>query len=298
MKPPRFRTIVPRTLWLVAASSLLAGCASPPATPSVSLIGSQTVPGIGAGQGIAARDGFIYLYGDAETGVIREYRLIREPAPQLDWTGREIRLTRDGENTIPHPTGLAFHPGLPTFIGNTVKRQGTLFRVDWQRMLQGGNLDNAVLGVIEDDRAVNGTRPENVRRAGRWLIATSDYGQERNELRYYDPHRLTRAKKTSEAGVLVAHQACGPWVQGLCWLGDCGVLVIIQNQQEGRGWRLTCLPSIQSLVPESSERRQDLEERGELEGFCAVGRDLCILLRSGRRENVFFGNLVWESAGH
>ena len=80
----------------------------------------------------------------------------------------------------------------------------------------------------------------------------------------------------------------------LCWPGNSGVVVIVQSQREGRGWRLTCLPSIQSSVPESNERRQDLEERGELEAFCAVGRDLCILLRNGRRDNVFFGKLAWE----
>ncbi len=51
--------------------------ACPPAD-DVRLLAEQSISDIGAGQGVALHDGFVYLYGDADTGVIREYALPRE----------------------------------------------------------------------------------------------------------------------------------------------------------------------------------------------------------------------------
>ena len=70
-------------------------------------------------------------------------------------------------------------------------------------------------------------------------MATADYGNKANEVRLYDPARLAKAKKTSEPGVVVKKFTCSPWVQNLHWIPSKGVLVLIQNQIEGRRWRFT-----------------------------------------------------------
>jgi hypothetical protein len=155
-----------------------------------------TAQGIGAGQGVEVRDGRVYLYGDAATGIIREYDLVDNSA--LTFTGRQVQLTTGTQDLMPHPTGLTVGPDLTTFIGNTVSEKGTIFRIDWARALANGTLDGAVLGTIADDLAVNGTRPEYVRVGARWLVATADYGALGNEVRLYDPERLKTAARTSE----------------------------------------------------------------------------------------------------
>lgn len=290
-------------LWLrscLASLSLLAAaCAGPrPASttrpsllPWFELVGAQAVPGIGAGQGVETRDGFVYLYGDAETGVIREYRFSRSPEPQLAWTGREIRLTRGGADLISHPTGLTFHPTHGTFIGNTVRGRGTIFHLDWGRMLADGHLDRAVLHEIADDLAVNGTRPEFVPRDGRWLVATADYGDKGNRLRWYEPQALSKAGRTSDAGVLCAEEPCVPWVQSLCWLSQVNVLVFVQNEREGAGWRMSYMPCDGRPGPGNVLSQADFARRGELEGCHQVDDEHYVLLTSSRRENVYFARI-------
>jgi len=251
----------------------------------------QTVPGTGAGQGVFLRDGFVYLFGDAETGVIRECTL-HSTRPFLRPTGRDIRLTVRGKDIAPHPTGLTHHPLFGTFLGDTVAQKGTIFMIDWDGALMQGTLDGAVLATIRDDAAFNGTRPEFVRYLGRWWIATSDYGNAGNEVRLYDPARLARAERTSEPGVVAHRFACGPFVQSLRWIDETDTLVLVQNQIVGLRYRLS-FADLASL-PENGDLRAvpvlDLAQpTDELQGFTPLPDGRWLFFNASRADNVWFG---------
>lgn len=219
------------------------------------MLAVQTLAGFGAGQGVFSRDGYIYLYGDLITitdptrrGVIREYRLDlvgtdpRDPRrglPQLAYTGRQIRLTVNGEEVAGHPTGLTHHPVYGTFLGNTVNQRGTILHINWERALAQGTLDGCILNTTADDAARNGTRPEFVELDGAWYIATSDYGPEGNGLRLMDPVRLAATPRTSEPGVVVTSVPCGPFTQTISHDDARDRMVLVQNITPGRGYRLT-----------------------------------------------------------
>jgi hypothetical protein len=297
-----------RLLQLLVCLTLLplAGCGSDSSgvvdqhvTPSltVTLDNVQTCPGLGAAQGAAYYQGKVYLYGDANPGVIREYQPVDTPNGfRLDYTGLEIKLTRASVNLIKHPTGLAFHPTLGVFLGNTVNRKGTIFRLDWAAMLRDRTLDHAVLSEITDDAAVNGSRPELVNYQGQLLIATSDYGNRDNRLRLYEPEALARATKTSDAGVLAASWPCGPWVQSLCWLPGKQTLVLVQNRIEGRLWRLT---AVQLTNPDADLRTvpsfDSLDIPDELEGFTVIDDSRCVMVSSSSTDNTRTGR--WQLIG-
>lgn len=256
---------------------------------TVSIENVQTCPDLGSAQGLAIIDKRIYAYGDAETGIIREYLLgrgrVNSDAPYLYPTGRAIRLTQRGIDLIPHPTGLTHHPKFGTFIGNTVGGKGRIFQLDWDRALADGNLDHAVLNVIDDDIAVNGTRPEFVRRGDTWLIATADYGDVDNHVRYYDPALLARVNETSAPGVLIKKVRCGPFVQTLHWIDEEETLLLVQNQIAGLRYRLT------PIKPwDSSDYREfaPLDIAGptdELEGFVQLPNGWGMLLSSSENDN-------------
>ena len=128
-------------------------------TPPVSFDTKATLPGLGFGQGVEVRDGKIFLYGDASTGVVREYNLVGNNA--LSYTGRQVLLTTGGKDLVSHPTGFTVSPGIGTFLGNTVSQKGTIYMIDWAHALATGTLDGAIQATIADDLAVNGTRPES-----------------------------------------------------------------------------------------------------------------------------------------
>jgi hypothetical protein len=262
----------------------------------VTLRGVETLSGVGAAQGLEWRDGKLYLYGDADVGVIHELDISTSP-PRF--TGREIRLTADGRDRVPHPTGLTFHPDYGTFLGNTVAQKGTILHVDWEKMLEVGTLDGAVTNATDDDLAANGTRPEFVRIAERWLVATSDYGDRNNEVRLYHPEALARAARTSEPGVLAHRFSCGPWVQSLHWIDERGLLVLVQNQIEGLRWRLTFV-DLERSVDESRAvvvATQDFEPADELEGFHTASATRAFFVSSSERDNFRPADLHWDALG-
>jgi len=269
------------------------GAASAPTSIVVEPVGlPHTAQRVGAGQGVFVRDDFLYLYGDAETGIIREYDLAAARAGRLEPTGRDILLTRDGEDLASHPTGLTWHPEYGTLLGDTVNRQGAIYHLDWDRALADGDLDDAVLHVIRDDAAVNGTRPEFVRVDGRWLVATSDYGDMDNAVRLYDPVRLLEVDRTSEEGVLVAEYPCGPFVQTLHWIDDLGTLVLVQNQVAGLRYRFT----FARLDGPGRDLRScpvldlpGLED--ELEGFALLGGGRAVMFSAWPEDNVRFAEV-------
>jgi len=259
--------------------------------PAIALDPPLTVDGIGAGQGAEVRDGKVYLYGDASTGVIREYDV--QDNRSLLYTGRQIRLVASGRDVVSHPTGLTTAPGLGTLIGTTVSQQGTLYFIDWARALAAGTLEGAIQATIADDLAVNGTRPEFVRLGDRWLVATADYGSVGNEIRLYDPARLAAAARTSEPGVLVTRFRSSPLVQTLHWLDEPGLLVLVQNRGWAAGWRLTVIDLARSVQAGAQvvTFTVDLPPPDELEGFHMVAPGRGLFVTSSAASNVYFGNV-------
>ncbi len=273
-------------LYLFLSSSFLSGEDATRWNAPINLTHAQTIPDLGAGQGVAWIDGKVYLYGDAATGVIREYELDHALPSLLRWTGLEIQLTRNGVDLLTHPTGLTHHPEWGTFLGDTVNQRGTIFHIDWERAKADGHLDHAILNMVNDDLAINGTRPEFVSYAGRILIATSDYGDQGNELRLYDPQHLGRVSRTSSPGVLVDKRACGPWVQSLSWSPEDGALVLVQNQIEGLRYRLTAI-DLQASESHPGVSWNFCSPCNELEGFRFLPGGVGLFLNSSPEQNVY-----------
>jgi hypothetical protein len=199
-----------------------------------------SMEGLGAMKGIALHEGRVYLYGEVydagpRVGVMREYTLDYQP------TGRLVWLRRGEEPVLRHPTGLAFHAKWGVFLGDTVDKKGTIYRLDWEQAWRDGNLDHAVLAVIDDDVAINGSRPEFVTVAGKDYLATADYGDVRPEIRLYDPETLLEARRSSAPGVVTYRILSGSFNQNLSWDAERGELTCVQNVIAGRGWRLDVL---------------------------------------------------------
>lgn len=83
----------------------------------LSLTKTFDIDSLGAGQGISIQKEKVFIYEDREVGIILEYRLKND---SILYTGNEIKLSVDGKDVINHPTGIALHEGLPTFIGNSI----------------------------------------------------------------------------------------------------------------------------------------------------------------------------------
>ncbi|MEO1534251.1 MAG: hypothetical protein AAFS11_01640 [Planctomycetota bacterium] len=211
---------------------------------------SVTVGGIGSARGIFGEGNFIYIMGSLSAdgsgpGVVREFFMSTDDdgGQTLRPSGRQIVLTESGSDIAPHPTGLTWHPNFGYWLGSTVDQRGTLFQIDFRRALRQGNLDGCVLHEVDDDAAINGTRPMFLTLpGGRVTLATSDYGDQSNTLRLYDPLALLAADRTSTTGVIFSEAPCGPFVQSLASRGEAGEpgeLWLVQNQTEGVGFRLT-----------------------------------------------------------
>jgi hypothetical protein len=110
-------------------------------------------------------------------------------------------------------------------------------------------------------------------------------------VRLYDPERLSQCSKTSEPGVLFKKFTCTPWVQNLYWMADKGIIVLIQNQTEGRKWRFTYVDLEKSIQTGQQQviKVVDINERAdELEGFAFSGKDKGVAVTSSRKKNVNF----------
>lgn len=268
------------------------------ASMDINIVSTTTIDSLGACQGVSYHQGKIFLYGDREVGMMRVYDL---QANQLVYTGKEIKFTQQNQDVINHPTGIAYNGTHPTFIGNSIRLnpEGTrwkavIYAVDWNGLLTKGTLDGNLLHVIEDDACIQGTRPEYVQYNGKWYVATSDYGPKNNEVRLYDPTRLSQAQKTSEPGVVFKKFSCSAWVQNLHWIPSKGILVLIQNQIEGRRWRFTFLDLQKSIDAGQQHvlKTIDVDKADELEGFCLLNTpNTGIAVTSSRRQNVHFVSL-------
>jgi hypothetical protein len=298
----------PIAAWLVACSTLVAPAEAQQPPPDATWVAdaaldverSITDAGLGAVQGVVVRDGKVYAYGDViqaepRVGVIREYTERLEP------TGRVVWLRRDGRPLIVHPTGLTWHDRWGTFLGDTVKTadparsRAVIYRLDWGRAWEDGDLNRAVLDVIEDDAAVNGCRPEFVTVGRRPLLATADYGDVRPEIRLYDPEALLAAGRSSAPGVVAHRVLCGPFNQNLHWDAESGRLICVQNVIAGRGWRLDELDLASAVAdgraegPRVQVRRLTFAPHDELEGYWPLAGNRGLFAVARRRDNLFVG---------
>jgi hypothetical protein len=124
------------------------------------------------------------------------------------------------------------------------------------------------------------------------------YGNHGNEVRLYDPEHLKNCSKTSEAGVLYKKFTCTPWVQNLYYIADKGILVLIQNQTEGRKWRFTYVDLEKSIASGKQEVIKVIDVDGredELEGFAFTGSEKKgIAVTSSRKNNVNYMEIGWK----
>ncbi len=254
----------------------------------------RTVEGLGAMQGISFHDGKVYLYGDVwdakpRVGVIREYTADFEP------TGRVVWLRRDGKPLLLHPTGLTWQERWGTFLGDTLNKKAVIYRFDWKRAWEDGNLDHAVLDVIDDDAAINGCRPEFATLGGKAYLATADYGSVHPEVRLYDPEKMLASKRTSAPGVVVHRILVGPYNQNLHWDAERGQLTCVQNAIEGRGWRLEVLDLAKAVAdgrasgPGVRVRTLTFLPHDELEGYRPLEGGRGVFVTSSTKNNVTIG---------
>jgi len=286
---------------------LLAGLTAAPVSffqgkPDMSLSRSVTVDSLGACQGISWLNGRAYLYGDREVGMIREFDW---KGDSLSYTGHEYRLTMHDTDVINHPTGLAAHGHMPVFMGNSVilnkatnQWKAIIYCIDWDGLKKTGTLDGGNLkNVIEDDACVQGTRPEYVEYDHKWYVATADYGNRANEVRLYDPKALEHAKKTTDKGVVYKKFTCGPWVQNMQWIPEKNLLLLIQNQIEGRKWQFTYVDLKKSLASGKAEVFRvvtGIDRGDELEGFSFMSSiSKGVAVTSSRKGNVNFLDINW-----
>jgi hypothetical protein len=251
---------------------------------------------VGAGQGVTRFGDRLYVYGDLvfarpRVGVIKEFDLELRP------TGRSVRLMRQGKPLLIHPTGLTRHEPWGTFLGDTVHQKARIYRLDWEQAWKDGNLDRAVLGEIDDDAAINGTRPVFVSLGGKTYLATADYGDVHPEIRLYDPDRLLAAGRSSAPGVVVHRVLCGPFNQNLHWDESLGHLICIQNVTAGSGWRLDRLDLARGVAdgrahgPGVRVRTLTFSPRNELEGFLPIAQDMVLFVVASREETLVLGRI-------
>jgi len=267
---------------------------------NMNLVKETTIDSLGACQGVSIQHGKALLYGDREVGMIRQFSFDHDT---LTYDHKECKLTVDGKNVINHPTGVAYHGNLPVFMGNSVKPapgekawKAMIYCINWNGLWKTGTLDGNLLKTISDDACIQGTLPEYVEYQHKWYVATADYGNHGNEVRLYDPERLSQCSKTSEPGVLYKKFTCTPWVQNLYWMADKGIIVLIQNQIEGRKWRFTYVDLEKSIQTGQQQviKIVDIDERAdELEGFAFNGKDKGVAVTSSRKKNVNFLNISW-----
>jgi len=284
---------------ILILSSCLTGCGLIKEcfnTPNadIEIVNVISDPSLGAVQGVVVRDGFVYAYGDKRSlwkhsGVIREY------TTDLKYTGRMVKLTKNGIAIITHPTGLTWNKQWGTFIGNTVKRKGTIFRIDWPQAWKESNLDNAVLNIIDDDAASDGSRPAFVNVGEESFIASADYRVDNPELRLYNITAMLSAGRTASEGVISHKIKCGRYTQNLYWDSEKGYLTFVQNMSLFGGLHLETINLSKAITegttisPSVKISSFDFSERGELEGWYPLSGNVSLFAVNNKKQNLFSG---------
>ncbi|MCA9244063.1 MAG: hypothetical protein KDA32_08925 [Phycisphaerales bacterium] len=273
---------------LVACVALV-GCAA--RTPSgLRIVSSATCHDVGAAQVVEVIDDTVLVCGDADCGVIRacdyDGKLPLRPR-------RLLRLTVRGDDRISNPTGIAVIRPHFAFIGNSVSGRGEIHCVDWSRASGADSLEDAWLRVIRDDLSKGGTRPERIRFHGETAIATADYA-DRSQIRIYNETALASAKRTSDAGVLIASFDAPGWIQNLYWLEDSGRLLLVQNSREGLGWRLT-LANLEATPPTFRDVPISGAPDDELKGAARLPDGRWLFITSSPSDNAWLAETAWEN---
>jgi hypothetical protein len=285
-----------RIIFVFCISFLYCGCNYGTTNAVIEPVILITDSSLGAVQGVVIRDGLIYAYGDLKfsgrnVGVIREY------TPDLQFTGRMVKLTRNNVSIIPHPTGLTWDPHWGTFIGNTVRRKGEILRIDWDRAWRDLNLDNAVLDIIDDDAASNGSRPVFVMIGKEQFIASADYMGFSPELRLYNISSMLKAGNTSSDGVVIHTIKCSQNTQNLYWNSEKGHLTFVQNiwpfMWPYRGFHLETIKLSDAIAagsasdPSAIVSSMYFNDKEELEGWYPVNESLSIFAVNRKVQNLF-----------
>ncbi len=284
-----------RIMFVCIICLMLSGCNYGTVNAVIEPVTVITDNQLGAVQGAVIRDGFVYAYGDYKSsgqhvGVIREY------TPELKFTGRMVKLTENGLSIIPHPTGLTWDPKWGTFIGNTVKKKGKIIRIDWKLAWKDFNLDNAVLDVIEDDAASNGSRPVFVMIGKEQFIASADYSGFGPELRLYNISAMLKSGKTSSEGVIAHRVKCTQNTQNLYWDREKNHLTLVQNRWPFawpyRGFHLETIRLPEAIaagsVSDTSAVISSLyfKDKEELEGWFPVNESVSIFAVNRKADNL------------
>ena len=109
---------------------------------------------------------------------------------------------------------------------------------------------------------------------------------------------LDETNKTNEKGVLFKKFTCSPWVQNLHYIAAKGILVLIQNQIEGRKWRFTFIDLQKSLIKGQEVVLDviDTDQSDELEGFTFTDQaNKGIAVSSSCKNNVSFMDFSWSN---
>ncbi|MBP9750245.1 MAG: hypothetical protein KBC95_00160 [Candidatus Peribacteraceae bacterium] len=243
---------------------------------------TATLP-VGAAQGVARIGAHYYVYGDmgGKEGLIVECDEHAVP------TGRQVRLPAP----ITHPTGLTHHDRYGTFLGNTVRQQGAIYRINLESALETGTLDGCILHKTEDDTAVNGCRPEFVTLSDTAYLATADYGDVSPTIRLLDPETMQSAVRTGADGIVRHTLPTAPFTQSLWWDGER--LIAFRNITAGRGWAVDTIDLVAAIAKGNAldAARNVLPLTNELEDGFGLGDDRWIFVTSSRTNNIMIGRI-------
>lgn len=291
----------------VCSPSLTATYIDPP-------LRGYSFPQIGSGQGVQLVGDHLYIYGQVaerdEGGVVLELDKSLKP------TGWKGNLTSNGRHVIPHPTGIAYRDGYPTFIGGA----GDFYLIDWPLFKRDKNLDRAHLRTIRGDhKALSSTeraqgktswaaRPEYVELDEKWLLASvGRYAYPDNYLTLMDPVKMSESGTVSDPGVIIQRIKTSPCVQTLHWHKEKQELVLVQNQFEIRGWQLSFVDLPKAITSGSTTEavtsgfvvaRRKFPAfgplRSELEGYVALPDGREVFVAAETTNNVLIGDYVTE----
>jgi len=237
---------------------------------------------IGAGQGLQAIDDYIYIYGDADNGTIQEVNRHMNPT---GWMGE---FSHNGTALINSPGGLAYKKNYPTFVGTSKN----LYHINWDIFYEDQDLDRALIKIISSEG--KRTKPEYVFYEDKWYVASTEYDADpENEVILMDPENLINAESINDEGVIVYRFPVSRFIQDIHWDIHSEELVLIQNVDKYRGWRLTSIDLETAVVQNSGTNLAVTQTRcilkpTELEGYAHLEDGTEVFLIADKENNLFY----------